>query len=452
MTRRERIVASISHRQPDKVPVDLGATPSSGISAIAYSRLRQTLGMTQGRVRVYDVVQQLAQPEEWALDRFGVDVVDIGRTFNANDADWYDIQLPNGAAAQYPAWFRPERQTDGSWKAYRAGPEVAAGSPAHGPEDRVAVGRMPAGGTFYDQAHFPWEDGWPSDLSRLDEAMSTVVWSALVHSPWDNAVDPDFWLTLRNRALALRGRTDRALMIVVGCNLFEWGSFLRRLDNFLMDLLLEEASVERLLDALLERHLATLEKVCRAVGDVADIIRFGDDLGMDAGPFMSRELYQRLFKPRHAALCRYVREHSSMATFLHSCGSITPLIPDLIEAGFQILNPVQTNARDMEPERLKRDFGRDVVFWGGGVDTRTVLNRGTPREVRADVWRRLEVFSRDGGFVFNPVHNILPDVPPENIIAMFDAVSDFNGEMPPGAAAREMPPGAAGGGLPDAAE
>ena len=124
-----------------------------------------------------------------------------------------------------------------------------------------------------------------------------------------------------------------------------------------------------------------------------------------------------------------------MATFLHSCGSITPLIPDLIDAGFQILNPVQTNARDMEPERLKRDFGRDVVFWGGGADTRSVLNRGSPQEVRAHVSRRLEIFSRDGGFVFNPVHNILPDVPPENIVAMFDAVADFNGtRMPPGAA------------------
>jgi len=444
MTRRDRVLASIGHRQPDRVPVDLGATPSSGISAIAYSRLMQALGIRKGRVRVYDVVQQLAQPEDWALERFGVDVVDVGRMFNAADTDWYDIALPDGSAAQYPAWFRPERQPDGSWEAYLRDPadDSFGGTPRS--KERVTVGRMPAGGTFFDQAHFPWVDGWPSDFSGLDEAMRTVVWSALVHSPWDNSANPDFWNILRERALALRAQSDRAMIIVAGCNLFEWGSFLRRLDNFLMDLLLEETNVERLLDALLERHLALLENVCRAVGDVADIIRFGDDLGMDAGPFMSRELYRRLFKPRHAALCRYVREHSSMATFLHSCGSITPLIPDLIDAGFQILNPVQTNARDMEPERLKRDFGRDVVFWGGGADTRSVLNRASPREVRAHVCSRLEIFSQDGGFVFNPVHNILPDVPPENIVAMFDAVADFNGvRMPPGAAGK-MPPGAAG--------
>ena len=435
MTRRDRVLASIAHRQPDQVPVDLGATPSSGISAIAYARLRKSLGVQHGRVRVYDVVQQLAQPEEWALERFGVDVMDVGRTFNAADSDWYDIELPDGSAAQYPAWFRPERQPDGSWEAYLRDPE--GDSPGRAPrlKDRVTVGRMPSGGTFFDQAHFPWVDGWPSDFpSALDEAMRTVVWSALVHSPWDNAANPDFWSLLRARALALRSQSDRALIIVVGCNLFEWGSFLRRLDNFLMDLLLEEANVERLLDALLERHLALLENVCRAVGDVADIVRFGDDLGMDAGPFMSPEIYRRMFKPRHAALCRYVREHSSMATFLHSCGSITPLLPDLIDAGFQILNPVQTNARDMEPERLKRDFGRDVVFWGGGADTRSVLNRGSAQEVRAHVSSRLEIFSRDGGFVFNPVHNILPDVPPENIVAMFDAVADFNGRPEQGGA------------------
>jgi uroporphyrinogen decarboxylase len=412
---RQRVLDAIHHREPDQAPVDLGSTPSSGISAIAYSQLRKALAAPAGHTRIYDVVQQLAQPEEWFLDRFGIDVVDIGRAFNDRDNDWYDIRLSNGEPAQYPRWFHPKAETDGSWTAYL---------------DDLAVGRMPAGSAFFDQAHFPWMDAWPADESGLDRAMGTVVWAALAHSPWDNLGQPGFWNLLRERALELRCRTDRALMVVVGCNLFEWGTFLRRLDNFLMDLLLEQARVERLLDALLERHLATLESVCRAVGDVADVIRLGDDLGTDSGPFMSRELYRRLFKPRHRRLCDYIRTHSSMATFLHSCGSIPDLLPDLIEAGFQIINPVQTNARGMEPERLKREFGRDLVFWGGGVDTRAVLNRGGPREVRHQVLERLAVFSRGGGFVFNPVHNILPDVPPENILAMFAAVAEFNGVRP----------------------
>jgi uroporphyrinogen decarboxylase len=170
-----------------------------------------------------------------------------------------------------------------------------------------------------------------------------------------------------------------------------------------------------------------LKKVCAAVGDVADVIRFGDDLGTDQGPFMRPETYRDLFKERHRVLCDYVKSHSSMRTFLHSCGSIDMVIPDLIEAGFQILNPVQTNARGMEPERLKKEFGADVAFWGGGIDTRETLNRGSPSDVRRQVLDRLKVFSPGGGFVFNTVHNILPDVPPQNIIAMFDAVAEFNG-------------------------
>jgi uroporphyrinogen decarboxylase len=410
MTSRERIRAALAHREPARVPVDLGATPSSGISAVAYGRLKAHLGMAGGRTRVYDVVQQLAQPEDAILDRFGIDAVDIGRAFNDRDADWYDITLPDGQPAQYPAGFRPERQPDGAWVARAA--------------DGVEIARMPAGGAFFDQTCFPWVDGYPEGLRGLDAAMGKVLWAALVHSPWDHAGEAGFWDDLRARALALRRSSDRALMIVCGCNLFEWGTFLRRIDNFLMDLAdpAAQADVERLLDALMERHLATLEKVCRAVGDVADLLRFGDDLGTDNGPFMAPATYRRLFKPRHARLCDFVHRNSRMKTFLHTCGSIYRLLPDLVEAGYDVLNPVQTACRDMEPERLKREFGTAVTFWGGGCDTRRVLNRGTPQEVRDHVRRRIEIFAPGGGFVFNTVHNILPEVPPENVVAMFEAV------------------------------
>jgi len=161
------------------------------------------------------------------------------------------------------------------------------------------------------------------------------------------------------------------------------------------------------------------------VGDVADVLRFGDDLGTDNGPFMAPATYRRLFKPRHAALCDYVHRHSGMKTFLHSCGSIYRLLPDLVEAGYDVINPVQTACRDMEPERLKREFGKAVTFWGGGCDTRRVLNRGTPQEVRDHVRRRIDILAPGGGFVFNTVHNILPEVPPENVAAMFEAVREY---------------------------
>jgi uroporphyrinogen decarboxylase len=410
MTSRERILAAIEHRAPDRVPVDLGATPSSGISAIAYGNLKRHLGLTQGHNRIYDVVQQLAQPEDFILDRFGVDVLDVGRAFNTENSAWQPTTLADGQTADYPAWFHPELQCDGSFIARMP--------------DGLDIAHMPAGGTFFDQSYFPYLDGFPADYRDLSKEMGRILWAALVHSPWDHAGDPGFWDTLRAKALELRRTSDRALMIVIGCNLFEWGTFLRRMDNFLMDVVAEPEKVEALLDALMERHLAALEKACRAVGDVADIIRFGDDLGMTSGPFMSPKTYRQLFKPRHTMLCDYIHKHTRMKTFLHSCGSIRALLPDLIEAGFDVINPVQTNCKGMEPEGLKADFGKDICFWGGGCDTKTILPRGTPQEVKDHVKRRLEVFMPGGGFVFNTVHNILPEVPPANIVAMYEAIHD----------------------------
>ena len=412
MTARERILAAIEHRQPDKVPTDLGATPSSGISAIAYGNLKRHLGLTQGSTRVYDVVQQLAQPEDFILNRFHIDAIDIGRTFNTEAAAWLPTVLADGQKAEYPAWFHPEPQADGSFIARM--------------KDGLDIAHMPAGGTFYDQTYFPYLDGYPADFSKLSDEMGKILWAALVHSPWDHAGDPGFWDTLRAKALELRRTSDRALMIVIGCNLFEWGTFLRRMDNFLMDLVAEPEKVEALLDALMERHLAVLEKACRTVGDVADVIRFGDDLGTNGGPFMSPKTYRQLFKPRHTMLCDYVHKNSKMKTFLHSGGSIRALMPDLIEAGYDVINPMQTTCRGMEAEGLKADFGKDICFWGGGCDTKAVLPQGTPAEVKDHVKRRLEILMPGGGFVFNTVHNILPEVPPQNIVAMFEAVEEFS--------------------------
>lgn len=414
MNSRERVLAAIAHKQPDQVPVDLGSTPSSGISAIAYSNLLKSIGRTDLPVQIYDVVQQLAQPDMSIIDRFGVDVLDIGRAFNTEEKDWHETVLANGDKAFYPIHFNPVKQADGSYHCYDE-------------DGKRLLALMPQGATFFDQSYFPYINGFPENYDTLDEEKGRVLWSRYVHSPWDHAQDPDFWKTLREKTLQLRASTDKALMIVCGCNLFEWGTFLRRMDNFLMDLLCEPDQVARMLDQLLERHLATLAKVCDSVGDIVDIIRFGDDLGMTSGPFMDVDTYRSLFKPRHKQLCDYVKTHSQMHTFIHSCGSISSLMPDLIEAGIEIFNPVQTNARQMEPEFLKKEFGQDCTFWGGGVETVGTLNNGTPEQVREQVLERLEIMSAGGGFVFNTVHNILPDVPPQNILAMFDAVKEFNG-------------------------
>jgi uroporphyrinogen decarboxylase len=411
MNSRERILATIKHRGIDRVAVDLGSTSSSGISAIAYNNLKKYLAISSGSTRVYDVVQQVIQIEDDLVERFGVDVLDIGRAFNTDKSNWYEIALSDGSKVEYPNWFKPVEQSNGSFLAYL--------------ENGTLIGKMPRGATFFDQTVFPYQDGYPENYKELSKDMGKVIWSAFAHSPWDHIKDSNYWEQLRQKTLSLRNNTDKALMINCGCNLFEWGTFLRRIDNFLMDIYTDQHEVEKLLDALMEIHLKTLEKVCESVGDIVDVIRFGDDLGMDKGPFISPSIYQKVFKPRHKELCDYVKKHSQMHTFLHSCGSIYKMIPDLIEAGYDIINPVQTNCADMDPKKLKQEFGKDITFWGGGVDTRNILNRGTVNDVKEDVKRRLDIFTKGGGFVFNPIHNILPDVPPENIVAMFEAVKEF---------------------------
>jgi uroporphyrinogen decarboxylase len=416
MTSRERILAAINHQTPDRIPLDLGATPSSGISAIAYSNLIKHIGMPELPVQIYDVVQQLAQPDMKILDKYGVDVLDIGREFNEKPSDWKPTTLANGDPAFYPKWYNPLKLDDGSFATYDD-------------DGKTMLSRMPVGATFFDQTYFPYVDGFPDNYDTLDAEMGRIMWARDAHSPWDHAGDEGFWETLREKTLRLRQNTDKALLVVCGCNLFEWGTFLRRMDNFLMDIISDPYNVEKLLDELMKRHLATLEKVCNSVGDIVDIIRFGDDLGMISGPFMDAETYRALFKPRHKILCDYVKQHSQMHTFIHSCGSISLLMPDLIDAGIEIFNPVQTNAWRMEPEFLKKEFGSDCTFWGGGIETAGVLNNATPEVIREKVLKRMEIFAEGGGFVFNTVHNILPDVPPENIVAMFDALDEFNNQI-----------------------
>ena len=245
MTSRERILAAIAHSQPDRVPVDMGATPSSGISAIAYSNLIKHLHREDLPVLVYDVVQQLAQPDDAILELFGVDVIDIGRAFNEKSSDWKPVILANGKPAFYPEWFNPVKQPDGSYLTYDD-------------DGKRPLSRMPVGATFFDQAYFPYMDGYPSDYSGLDAEMNRIMWARDAHSPWDHAGEEDFWEKLRDKAVMLRKTTDKALLIVCGCNLFEWGTFLRRMDNFLMDLICDQYNVEKLLDELLKIHLATL--------------------------------------------------------------------------------------------------------------------------------------------------------------------------------------------------
>ncbi len=416
MTSRDRVLLSINHKEPDRPPIDLGSNPSAGISAIAHRNLVEYLGRKDDPTLVYDVVQQLAQPGPELIDLLGVDVLDIGRSFNNSETDWTQMKLPTGKTAYYPSWFKPEKNDAGAWEA------------RHGNGEIIAV--MPESATFFDQTVFPFLEGYPEGRNAmdeaLDEAMDKVLWAHFVHSPWDHASEPDFYEQLRERTIQLRAQTDKALMVVIGCNLFEWGTFLRRMDNFLMDLYTGKDKVSVLLELLMERHMKSLEAVCESVGDIVDIIRFGDDLGMDSGPFMSLAVYRELFHEHRKRLSDYVHKNTGMKTFLHTCGSVYQYIPDFINSGIDIINPVQTNCLNMEPERLKKEFGSDMVFWGGGMEVRDILKNGSVSAVKAEATRRMEILAPGGGFVFANIHNIMPDIPPQNILAMFEAAREFS--------------------------
>ena len=371
--------------------------------AIAYRKLRKHLGLPERPIRVYDMIQQLAIIDEDVLQRFGIDAMEMGRGFCHEDRCWKDWTLPDGSACLIPAWI-DVRKENGDWVIYST--------------SGTAVGIQKAGSLYFEQMHWPLLENVPDDLSRLPEAMIDISW-AVPAPPGPNA-------DLATGAKKLRQSTDRAIVALFGGNLLEWGQFLCRNDMFFMLLAGEPEKAHKLLDRLVEIHLANLEKFLGAVGKYIDIILFGDDLGMQTGPQISPAMYREFFKPRHQAMWRRAKELADVKVMLHCCGGVRELLDDLIDAGMDMINPVQITCHGMDAAELKRNFGRRMCFWGGGCDTRHMLPKATPAEIRRHVLDQLQILSPGGGFVFQQVHNIMADVPPENVVAMFDAVAEFN--------------------------
>jgi uroporphyrinogen decarboxylase len=406
MTSKERILAALSHQQPDKVPIDFGGHRSSGIAAIAYPKLRRALGLAPRPIRVYDPLQQLAIIDDDVLERFSVDTIELGRGFALADKDWADWILPDGTPCQMPRWALPERQ-EKQWVLRSESGRVLA--------------RMPDGAIYFEQCYWPYLEH--DDLDRLPEALTENMWCGVQSPPGPLASGPDGPRVLAEGARKLREKTDRAILGLFGGNLLETGQFLYRNDNFLMLLAGNPRRAHEFLDRLVEIHLANLERYLAAVGPYIDIIGFGDDLGMQNGPQVSPAMYREFFQPRHGKMWRRAKELANVKVMLHCCGGVRPLIPLLIEAGLDAINPVQISCTGMDAGELKRDFGDRFTFWGGGCDTRFILSRGTPAEIRQHVNQQIATLAPGGGFVFQQVHNILADVPPENIIAMFDAAN-----------------------------
>ncbi|MGQ9732765.1 MAG: uroporphyrinogen decarboxylase family protein [Candidatus Zipacnadales bacterium] len=408
MTSRERVWAALRHQETDRVPIDFGGMRSTGIMALAYHRLVDHLGLEEVPL-VYDVVQQLAQPSEAVLEALGVDVVDLGRAFLTRSDEWQEWVLPDGSPARIPAYVKLEREETGGW-IVRA-------------EEGVIFGRMPASAAHFSQCYWPLADiRSPEEIGDLAAHRAKVTWMALPSPPWhlDITTEAGF-LELQAGARRLYESTNRAIMAAFGGNFLEGGQFLCGMQRFLEILASESRLVDVLLDRLLEDYMAILPRFLEAVGPYVQVIQVGDDLGMQTGLQISPATYRRFIKPRHKVLYSYIREHFDGFLFLHSCGSLRELLPDLIEVGVQIINPVQTSAAGMDPRELKREFGRELCFWGGGCETQSTLRGAIPQQVRAEVRERVRIFSAGGGYVFNQVHNVLSDVPPENVVAMFEA-------------------------------
>ncbi|HSD82271.1 MAG TPA: uroporphyrinogen decarboxylase family protein [Anaerolineae bacterium] len=377
---RERLLKALAHQEPDRVPLDLGSTQVTGIHVIAYRRLREVLGLPPVEAQICDYIQGLALPDPDVIERLGVDVRGL---FPLNSHNWQIVEQEDGEYRTYlDEWGITHRKprTDGLyyslWKAPLDGPEL----------------------TVQDIANHPWP--------RLD--------------------DPQRIAGLRQLAEAYRADGYVVVLKDPFAGLFEMAQRIVGMENLLVMMASNKTLAIALFDKLAELKLAFWEMALPELTDVVDVISQADDYGTQISQIISPRMFREQLKPRWKIIFERLQFLAPNARFFfHSCGNVRPLIPDYIELGVEILNPVHVRATGMEPVALKRDFGDALVFWGGGADTQGVLPNGTPQEVRDDVRRNIEALAPGGGYVFNTVHNIQADVPAENLAAMYAALSEY---------------------------
>jgi uroporphyrinogen decarboxylase len=400
MTPRERVRAALAGKEPDRVPIDCGGTDVTGLHGIAYNRLKGHLGITDGATRLFHVYMQLAEVEEAVRRRFSADVVRLSFAPKC----WKPSQLADGSPCEVPQGWEPVRFEDGS--------EALMGI-----DGNPMVTRLPDAPWFS-----PTGPVFPQIQAQAHIAEYGQLLRMLDRSPWFDEELED----LAARAKQVREETDYAVAGVFGGHIFAQCQLIRGMDTFMCDLLGDEPLARALMDALAESHMEDFERYIEAMGPYLDVICIADDLGAQHGPQLDPALFRRVVKPYMARLYGFMKSRmNGIKLFLHSCGSVRDFIPDFIEMGVDVLNPVQVSAAGMDSAQLKAEFGKDIVFWGGGCDTQTVLPLGSVSEVRDEVRRRVGDLGPGGGFVFTQVHNIQPGVPPENIEAMFDAALEF---------------------------
>ena len=378
MTPRQRLLTALNHQEPDKVPLDLGGN-QTGIHHVAYRKLLDRYGIEED-VCIMDVVQQLAAPSERVLTQLEIDTRYIR-----------------------PGQFCPV-------------PKLTEVKPGYwGFTDGFGVtwampGKRPGEGLYCDIVHNPLADLSYEDLDKYD---------------WPDGRDKTPFKGLREYAQNLRERTDYALVSGITGVVFEICWYMRGFERLYMDMIEQPKYVAKLLEHTLQYWLDFMETFLGEVGDYLDVLCVGDDVGMQRGPLFSPKIYRDLVHPYQRKLYQTIKKNYDVKLWYHSCGSILKYIPDLIESGVDILNPVQIGAKGMVPETLKERFGKDLVFWGGGIDTQHLFSKGTPDEIRNQVRELMEIFKPGGGYVFNTIHNTQADVPAENIVALWDAAKEF---------------------------
>jgi uroporphyrinogen decarboxylase len=379
MTPRERVRAAVNHEVPDRVPIDLGGF-QTGIHRAAYEALTEHLGISDD-VQILDPVQQLAKPCEAVLERLHIDTRYVtahapdsftgGIEQNTRDGRlWHDLTDEFGVV-----WSMPDDQK-----------------------------------LYMDITHHPLAGATVDDVKRY---------------PFPKGDDPTRFTGVRGHVTKLRHDTDYAICTGIGGVVYEICWYMRGLENWLIDLIENPAFCEALLDRMLEYWTGYYTEFMKAVGDLVDVVMIGDDLAGQRGPLFNPDIYRVIVKPRQKALVQHIRGLTNAKIWYHTCGDCAAYIPELIDNGVDILNPVQIGLAGMDPAALKKQFGDRIVFWGGGIDSQHVLPFTSPAEVREHVRRNIAAFKPNGGYVFNNVHNIQHGVPPENVVALFDAAHDF---------------------------
>ncbi len=420
MTSRQRIIDAINHRQPDRVPVDLGATGQTGMNASTLYRLRAALGLEEHPIEISEIFQMLGKIDEDMMTYAGADIIGLNNPsnmFGVPDGPLKPFTMPDGTPTLIAQGNEYDIKDDGSVYMY------PQGNRSVGPS-----GHMPANGSFFDNINrapaFDEDDLTPAedfkdDFGILNDETARYLEkkSKLLYEGTDYAIIGN---------LGGAGLGDSAM--VPGPHVLA-PKGIRSFEDWLMAHMLYPEYIEEVFEMQTQAMLKNLEIYRQAVGDRIQIVWIsGTDFGTQNGEFFRLDVFRELYKPYYQRINDWVHKNTPWKTFFHCCGSIVNYLDDFVEMGVDILNPVQLSAKGMDPHMLKEKYGDKLVFWGGGVDTQQTLPFGTPEEVKAQVKERLEILSKDGGYVFAPIHNVVAKTPVENLIAMYEAVKEFNGQ------------------------